>query len=153
MLETPHVVVGAAIATKVVNPALALPLALASHFILDKVPHWNPHLYTETQKLGHPSKKTTKIAILDVGIALATGLFIASRFWGDPGKVVLILACCLISVLPDLIKWPYYYLGKRWKLLTKWVLFERSIQVNAPFWPGLFSQGLIIAVGIWWIFS
>jgi hypothetical protein len=153
MLETPHVVVGAAIATKVVNPALALPLALASHFILDKVPHWNPHLYTETQKLGHPAKKTTSIAILDVGIALVTGLFIASKFSGDLGKVILILACCLISVLPDLIKWPYYYLGKRWKLLTKWVLFERSIQVNATFWPGLFSQGLIIASGIWWIFS
>lgn len=153
MLETPHVVVGAAIATKVVNPALAIPLALASHFILDKVPHWNPHLYTETQKLGHPAGKTTNIALLDVGIALATGLFIASKFSDDLGKVILILICSLVSVLPDLIKWPYYYLGKRWKPLVKWVLFERSIQVNADFWPGIFSQGLIIATGIFWIFS
>jgi len=153
MLETPHVVVGAAIATKVVNPALAIPLALASHFILDKVPHWNPHLYTETQKLGHPAGKTTKIALLDVGIALASGLFIASRFSQDPGKVVLILSCSLVSVLPDLIKWPYYYLGKRWKYLVKWVLFERSIQVNADFWPGVISQGLIIIAGFWWAFS
>ena len=52
MLETPHVIVGAAIAYKVVNPALALPLALGSHFILDITPHWNPHLSTETKKFG-----------------------------------------------------------------------------------------------------
>lgn len=153
MLETPHVVVGAAIATKVANPALAIPLALASHFILDKVPHWNPHLYTETEKLGYPSRQTTKIALLDVGVALATGIFIASKFSGDLEKVILILACSLASVLPDIIKWPYYYLGKRWKLLVRWVLFERSIQVNADFWPGVISQGVVIAGGLWWIFS
>jgi hypothetical protein len=52
VLETPHVVVGAAIATKVANPALAIPLAFASHFVLEKIPHWNPHLNTELKKFG-----------------------------------------------------------------------------------------------------
>ena len=66
MLETPHVIVGAAIATKVVNPALALPLAFGSHFILERVPHWNPHLNTEKNKFGKITVVSTKIVILDV---------------------------------------------------------------------------------------
>lgn len=153
MLETPHVVVGAAIATKLVNPALAIPLALASHFVLDKVPHWNPHLYTETQKLGHPAKKSTIIAVGDVGIALVFGLFVASRFAGEPGRALTVLACCLASVLPDLVKWPYYFLKKRGGILEKWVLFERNLQVNADFWPGILTQFLVITTGLWWTFT
>jgi len=153
VLETPHVVVGAAIATKVVSPALAIPLALASHFVLDKVPHWNPHLFTETQKLGHPAKKSTFVAVADVGLALVIGLFITSRFATQPERAVTILACCLASVLPDIVKWPYYYLKNRWEPLKRWVLFERSLQVNATFWPGMLTQLLIIATGFWWISS
>ena len=153
MLETPHVVVGAAIAAKVGNPALALPLSLASHFILDKVPHWNPHLYTETQKLGHPSQKSTIIAVADILIALGVGIFVAYQYNSDPGKALLVLLCSFFSVLPDVIKWPYYYLKMRGGLLEKWVLFERGIQANASFWPGVLTQLTIIVVGLWWIFS
>jgi len=52
MLETPHVLAGAVIAAKVQNPFLAIPLAFASHFILEKVPHWNPHINAEMTKFG-----------------------------------------------------------------------------------------------------
>ena len=153
MLETPHVVVGAAIAVKVGNPALAIPLAFASHFVLDKIPHWNPHLFTETQKLGHPAKKSTLVAFADVGLALIIGLWVTAKFSGDPLRMLTVLACCLASVLPDLVKWPYYYLKSRWKPLTKWVLFERNMQVNANFVPGVLTQFLTIATGLWWILS
>jgi hypothetical protein len=153
MLETPHVMVGAAIATHVVNPALALPLALGSHFVLDRIPHWNPHLYTETQKLGQPSQKSTLIAWVDVGLALGLGLFVASRYLNNPSLVVLILASCLASVLPDLVKWPYYFLKKRGGLQEKWVVFERNLQVNASFWPGMFTQVATTVAAFWWIFT
>jgi len=79
LLETPHVAVAAAIATKVANPALSLPLALASHFVLDKIPHWNPHTFTETQKLGKPSSKTTRLAFFDSFTALGIGLTVARQ--------------------------------------------------------------------------
>ena len=62
MLETPHVAVGAAIAVAIPNPYLAIPLALASHMILDHTPHWNPHFYTETKKFGKPTQKSTVFA-------------------------------------------------------------------------------------------
>jgi len=150
MLETPHVLVGAAIATKLGSPALAIPLSLASHFVLDKIPHWNPHLFTETKKYGHPSDRSTMIALADIGAALGLGLFVASRYSADPTMVATVLACCLASVLPDLVKWPYYFLKKRGGILEKWVLFERNIQVNASFWPGILTQLVVVVTAFWW---
>ncbi|MFH1971517.1 MAG: hypothetical protein ABIJ05_04005, partial [Patescibacteria group bacterium] len=59
MLETPHIIVGAAIASKITNPLLSIPISFVSHFVLEKVPHWNPHLNSETEKYGKPTKKST----------------------------------------------------------------------------------------------
>lgn len=40
MLITPHAVAGASIAVLFPNPVVSLPLAVASHFVLDVIPHW-----------------------------------------------------------------------------------------------------------------
>jgi len=153
MLETPHVVLGVAIATKIPNPWVSIPLALASHFVLDKVPHWNPHLYTETQKSGRPGKVSTAIAIFDIGLSLILGFWFAGRVLPDYQKSTIILACCLASVLPDVVKYPYYYFKMRFKTLVSWVKFERSLQVDTSFYPGILTQLLTILASIWWIRS
>lgn len=152
MLETPHVAVGIAIATKFPNPWIAIPLAAASHFVLDKVPHWNPHLYTETQKAGHPSKNSTMLALIDIGTSLVLGGAFAVRALPNSNLAILILACSFASVASDVIKYPYYYFHLRQKWLVKWVNFERSLQVDTKsvFW-GLVTQSLVIAASLWWV--
>ena len=153
MLETPHVVVGAAIALKVANPALALPLALGSHFILDKIPHWNPHTYTETQKYGKPTKSSTIIATADSLLALGSGIFIASTVLPRLDTFFLIIIACFLSVLPDVSKAPYYYLKNRSNLLVKWVALERSMQVETKnVYYGMTTQIAVIVAALWWIF-
>jgi hypothetical protein len=153
MLETPHVLVGAAIASKIGNPALALPLALGSHFILDLVPHWNPHLYTETQKFGKPSKKSTFIAIIDASLALILGSLIALKALPNTTQTITILLACFLSVLPDLVEGPYYFLNLKNEIVHKWILWHRSYQSNGDFYFGIISQLLIISASIWWIIS
>ena len=152
MLETPHVAVGVAIAAKFPDPWVAIPLAFLSHFALDKVPHWNPHLYTETQKSGHPSEKSTIIASVDIALAFILGSAFAYKALPDTKMALLILACSLASVFSDVIKYPYYYFHFRQKWLVKWVNFERSMQVDTKsiFW-GIVTQGLVIAASVWWI--
>ncbi len=153
MLETPHVAVGVAIAAKIGNPWAAIPLALASHFVLDKIPHWNPHLYTETQKLGHPSQKSTTIAIVDIASAFLLGSAFAFKALPDTKMAVVILACSLASVLPDVVKYPYYYFKSfRPKMLVTWVKFERSMQVDSKsiFW-GIVTQVTVILASVMWI--
>ncbi len=154
MLETPHVAVGVAIASKFPNPWIAIPLSFASHFVLDKIPHWNPHLYTETQKKGKPSVKSTKIAVFDIATAFILGSAFAYQALPDTKAAVLILACSFASVLSDVVKYPYYYIRSRQELLVRWVNFERSLQVDAQSMTfGLFTQALVIAASIWWVLT
>lgn len=154
MLETPHVAVGAAIAMKVGNPYLALPLALISHLVLDRVPHWNPHFYTEMKKYGKPSKVSTSIAVIDSFVALGLGLAISASALPDSSRAILVIACSFLAVLPDQIKTPFFFfksLRKGW--FKKYVTFERSLQVDTSFWPGILTQLAVTLASLWWIFS
>ena len=153
MLETPHVVVGAAIATKVVHPALAIPLAFGSHFILEKVPHWNPHLNSETEKFGRPTRQSTYIVIADVVVSLVLGGYIASRALPDWGQSATILAASFAAVLPDVLEGPYFFLNQRSELIKKWIKFQKSIQVDTTVVPGLITQVITVLAALWWIFS
>ena len=154
MLELPHAAVGAAIAAKIPNPAIALPLAFASHFVLDTLPHWNPHFFTETQKLGSPSKKSTQFAMTEFTIATLVLTVIAFTA-GQPsmGKVALIFAGGVAGMLPDLAKIPYFFFKKRAGYYKKYVLWERSIQNDTSMWPGILTQLGIFLAAILWIIA
>ncbi|MCH7730157.1 hypothetical protein IID21_01350 [Patescibacteria group bacterium] len=153
MIETPHVIVGAAIATAVANPALALPLALGSHFVLDKIPHWNPHLLTETKKYGKPTGKSTLIVAADVSASLVVSLSIASLALPDNIKALTILAACFLAILPDVVEGPYFFLNIRPKFIEKWINFQRAFQINTSFVPGVLTQVVTVAVSLWWILT
>lgn len=153
MLETPHVIVGSAIAITIKNPAISIPLAFLSHFVLEKVPHWNPHLNTETKKYGKVTKKSTYIVIADSTLALISGLIIAFSKSQDIGQFLTIILACFFSVLPDLIEGPYFFLGTKSKFIEKWIKFQKSLQVDTSPLPGLTTQLITIIVCLWWIFK
>jgi len=152
MLETPHVVVGAAIASKITNPLLSIPISFLSHFVLEKVPHWNPHLNAETEKYGKPTQKSTIIAVVDVTTSLIIGSFISYKALPNVNQSLNILACCLVASLPDIVEGPYFFLGYRNKILKKWIDWQKSIQIDTSFIPGVLSQTATILAAIFWIF-
>ena len=152
MLETPHALLGAAIAVKLGNPALSIPLAFASHFILERVPHWNPHLTKETAKYGQPTKQSTIIVIADSSLALVLGSAIAFSQAPNTMMVIGTLLSAFAAVLPDLIEAPYFFLNIRNnKHIKKWIKFQKGIQVNAPPFLGLLTQVLTIAAVFLWL--
>ena len=153
MLETPHVMVGAAIATKIPNPLIAIPLAFASHFVLEMVPHWNPHLNTETQKYGRPTQKSTILVIIDCSLALIGGTFIAYQALPDTAHALTILLASLASILPDLIEAPYFFLKAKNKIIEKWINLQKSIHNDTSVVPGLLTQYLTIFTALFWINS
>ncbi|BCX14952.1 MAG: hypothetical protein KatS3mg088_635 [Patescibacteria group bacterium] len=153
MLETPHVAVGAAIATKIANPFVSLPLAFLSHLLLEKVPHWNPHLNTEKKTFGKVTKKSTTIVIIDSVSALSLGLWIALSKSSNFEQFVIILLACFFSVLPDLVEAPYFFLNLKSNLIERWIKFQKSLQVDTSVVPGLTTQILTIALALWWIFK
>lgn len=151
MLETPHVLVGAAIATQIPDPLVAIPLAFASHFVLDMVPHWNPHLNTELKKFGRITNRTTLILAGDVLLALGLGFFVAVNFASSSQHAITILLASLAAAMPDIIEAPYFFLGWKNKILNKLLAFQKSIQSDAPFAPGVSTQLITILAAFWWI--
>jgi len=153
MLETPHVFVGAAIATKIPNPFIAIPLAFASHFILEMVPHWNPHLNSETEKFGAPTRRSTVITSIDSTLALASGSFIAYQALPNWGHALTILAACFASVLPDVMEGPYFFLRMKNSFIKKWIAFQKSLQNDTTVFWGFLTQTLTILAAIFWLRS
>lgn len=153
MTELPHTVVGAAIAVKVGNPALAIPLAFASHFALEFVPHWNPHLYTETKKYGKVTKRSTYFVAADVALSLAAGFFIASTVLPDAAHFWTVIFAAFAAVLPDVIEGPWFFLNFKNRAIEKLILFQRSLQFDAPPIPGIATQLATILAAFWWIFT
>lgn len=149
--ELPHTIVGAAIAVKVGNPALAIPLAFLSHFALEFVPHWNPHLYTETKKFGRVTRRSTLFVAADVALSLAAGFFIASTVLPDVGHFWTVIASSFVAVLPDVLEGPWFFLNFKHKALERLILFQRSLQFDAPLVPGILTQLATIAAAFWWI--
>ncbi len=153
MLETPHALVGAAIATKIPDPFVAIPLAFASHFLLDMVPHWNPHLNTEIKNYGSITSNSTVLVALDVLIALILGTFIAINFSANLTHLITILLGAFAAVLPDVVEGPYFFLNWKSKAIKKWLMFQKSIQADTTPLPGLMTQLATIICALWWIAS
>lgn len=146
MLELPHTLVGALIATKIPNPIISLPLAFASHFLVDRIPHWNPSLYSEYKKFGRPTVKSTVVIVLDVILSLAAGLAIALQALPDISKFLVIIFACFLAVLPDVIEGPFFYFGCKWPILMKLVNFQVKIQGKAKLPWGLITQLVVIGI-------
>ena len=154
VLETPHVVVAAAIAAKIANPALAIPLALGSHFVLEQVPHWNPHLNTELKNFGKISTQSTRLVIADAALALILGSSIAYLMLPDVNHALTVLLACFAGILPDIIEAPYYFLSRKSNFITKkWIPFKKSIQVDSSKGIGLLTQFATVVAAFWWILS
>lgn len=145
MLETPHVALGIAIAAAVPNPIVSIPLAFASHFILDMVPHWNPHLNTETKRYGHLTNTTLLIIGIDLACALLLTIYLGR-------KDIVVYIAALVAIMPDLVEAPYYLFGYKNKYLDIWIKSQKSIQSDANLFWGLLTQVLTLLFAFFWIF-
>lgn len=140
MLEFAHAVTGAALSSQIQNPLLSLPLCLASNLIIDYLPHWNPHIYTEKQKNGRLSRKTIFYLLTDAFIGLVLGLWVASRALPDTKSAMIIVLGCFLAVSADLLEAPFYLFNWQNKYIKKLIAFQRSHQWNVSFWPGMLFQ-------------
>lgn len=100
MTATAHALIGASLAVKITNPYIGIPLAIASHFAADLVPHWDA---------GTNHKTKTKLrlkmeATLDVllGFALVFLIF-QSQVLANP---IYLFSMIIAAQLPDWIAAP-----------------------------------------------
>lgn len=150
MLLTPHTLVGAAIATAIPNPYIAVPLSIAMHLVGDMVPHWD--FYSHTTK----EQKTTGWRPIAVMIDLAVGVFLGTALttyalWSlnNTTLALNIFLCTIGSVLPDALSAPAIFNGNgKFNIFKLIQQFQGKIQFQAPLFWGVLTQIVTAAVAI-----
>lgn len=114
-----HVAFGTLLAVTLKQPALVVPIALASHFAMDVLPH-----YGEDSKAPRGSAPYHFRILID-GLAslIFVGVF-SSRFPEYSGVIML---GALFAVFPDFF-WPLALYIKRSNPIWKFLRFHKQIQ-------------------------
>ena len=100
MLITNHVVAGAVIGVVAPGPASAFALGIASHVVMDALPHW-----------GHPDYDVfIKVAVVDGLVGLATLVTLARATC--PDRRTAVVAGMLGACLPDADKPSTLFFGR-----------------------------------------
>lgn len=141
MLSIAHGPTGALIASKIPNPFISVPLILVSHFLEDRIPHWDVGQ-------GLTSRKKSKGAA-----------FFQELFFDFPLSILIVYLFFqagrpfdwhpwlgwFLGLLPDFIEFPYVFLNRRGFFLKKFAQFHSWSHQSTPnkFW-GLLPQALVL---------
>ena len=113
---------GALIALIVKQPALSLPLALLSHFVIDAIPHYG---------YGSLPLKVRDIQKHFLGKQIADTYFALGLFWLVPYLLrhqqapIITSLCMLVAFIPDAV-WSYQYvMAQRRGSYNPWNWFTR----------------------------
>jgi len=152
MLLTPHTLVGVAIATNISNPYIAIPIAFISHFLGDKVPHWD--FYSNTKK-EERVKGWRPLAVMgDLAVGVAVGVTYTTYFlWvkQDLSLALVTFICGIASVLPDALSGLTIIGGKENKFLELLNNVQSKMQFQAPLPWGILTQVGVILISLYFI--
>lgn len=132
MLSIAHTAAGALIATKLPNPLVATPLILASHYLLDMVPHWDAGTGLSS------GKKTPKQALVsELPDLLLSGILVVVLFQTNNPLVLSISGLspywgAFIALIPDFLEVPRNFLKKEIPLLKPLNDFHHSFHNSTP---------------------
>lgn len=122
MVATNHALTGAAIGLISGRPAIALPLALLSHFICDALPHYgsaNPNLTIK-------SRRFRNYLIIDASLCF---LLVVALAYYQPVHWQLAAVCAFVAAAPD-----FWWLNR--------FLTVRSSRTWQPNWFSLWAQAI-----------
>jgi hypothetical protein len=157
MILFPHMLVGAAIGSKVKNFGAIFVIATLLHFLFDRFPHME---YFPKVKIKNISMRNFSLLIFFALIDLAAGFLMIWWFLKDSLYSHYVLTGIFISILPDGLVFLYLFTRRifNWdiRVLRNFYLFHDYIHIskdnNAPV-SGLIIEGLIIVLSTIVIFS
>lgn len=100
MTATAHALVAGAIASKFGDPATAILLSLASHYVMDSIPHWD---FGTNWRL-RPKHMTGFFAIAET----TGGIALSYVFFGQHLSFMPWALAVLAAVIPDWLETPWY---------------------------------------------
>ncbi len=123
-----HATTGVVIALAIHNPALALPLAFVSHFVLDAFPHYGD------DNLDGSNKAFRRFILVDAiaGFGISILMFLLL-----PEHRVLIALCAAMATIPDLMWLPNHIrqINNQPSKPHNWFMrWHHRIQFEHPVW-------------------
>lgn len=144
MILTPHIIAGAALATRIHSPILLAVSAIVLHHMLDMIPHWDYDILS--------SKKS---AIMKIGTDMAVaGIIMLILIWNLPPREQILMLCGgFFGILPDGLLFINIISGK--KLFVHFVKFHDFWHYlilekgrHPSFILGLATQIIVIAISL-----
>lgn len=133
MLSIAHATTGALIAVKITNPYLSIPLILASHYILDAIPHWDAGT-----GLSNGTRTPKQAFLAEIPDILIAGLLIIFFFQnGKPLDLGTLSGSApywggFLGLLPDFLEAPRNFLRYEPKFLKPFNQFHHSVHHSTP---------------------
>jgi hypothetical protein len=146
MLETCHILVGAAIAEKTQNPFLGLFFAFLSHYFIDFIPHEEYSVNGAEKIWKTPLKEILKVAAdLSLGFLI---VFMLSK------NTILALAGGFFAIIPDMLTFLFYIFPKNKLLNIHYDIHVNKIHIfktKIPFFWRIFTQIAVIVISVFFL--
>lgn len=151
MLWTPHLLAGAAIAAKISNPFIFLPLAFLSHYFLDSLPQEEYSIMNIQEKRWNKTFWDFFKVFLDFSLGILLILLFSDRSQ-------IIFAGAFLAISPDGVTFLQLFITQN-KLINQHQKIHVKIQkaINGVFYSknkeipifwGIFSQTAVILIAI-----
>ena len=149
MIWTTHMIVGSAIAVRTGNPWLGFLGALASHYILDVIPH-REYPFDNISQAGTWQTGVLIRSIAKVGTDFLVGLIIITLlFHQDLYTFAVAMGGAAYGIIPDAATFWYYRFGIHNKFISACQNFHKWCNVwhygKTPMWIGVLTQVAAVA--------
>jgi hypothetical protein len=140
MTSTGHALVGTIIAAKVGNPGLAIPIAIASHFLCDALPHWDTGYAREKES----KKRFVAESVIDVILGLVLSYVVIALFFPATSLLYAFLII-IMAQLPDWLTAPYLFLDYKVAPFTWVYKLQKKFDSSIGLPWGFVSQVVLVA--------
>lgn len=145
MTATSHALLGTVIAAKIGNPALAIPLAIASHIAADMIPHWDVATNRKTE--GKTKKQILFEGIGDISLGLILSYLLIVNVFPNTNLFYALLVIIAAQGL-DWLMAPYYFFKVHFPL-SQWAYeFQKRIEHRLDKPWGIITQIATIIIAI-----
>jgi len=138
MTATAHALIGASIASKVVNPIFGIPLAIISHFAADLVPHWDAGT-------NHKQKSLTRLK-LEAAADVLVGFALVFLIFRSSVEPVYLFTMVIAAQLPDWLEAPSWMFGFKIPPFSWLDYLGHKLQSRMQLPWGLVTQVVIVGM-------
>ena len=138
MTATAHALIGASIASRIVNPAVGIPLAIISHFAADLVPHWDAGT-------NHKQKSAMRLK-LEATVDVLVGFTLVFLIFRSSVEPVYLFTMVIAAQLPDWLEAPSWMFGFKVPPFSWLDYLGHKLQSRMQLPWGLVTQVVIVGM-------